>query len=410
MRCDCAVVGAGHAGLLLARLLADQGLSVALVDKRPDPGMATSGCGRPPGWGLSVNLASVVALRTAGLWNYVAGQAQPLAAMRVVDPKSGQEVIYRASETGSEALSWGIAGQDLVDGLERAVADREGSISTFWGEELTHYRPGDEYCELLCRSGLAIACRLAVAADGRQSRLRGLAGLDGALMDFQQVALTVGVATAESHGGEGFEILLPGGPLAFLPLPEGRADEPSASITWVLATDDAARWQSAEPETVADALRRHLPERLGEVRLASPLAAFPLTFSHARRFVAKRLALAGDAAHGMHPIHAQGFNLAVRDVARLAELLVPAYRRGGDLGAPALLTRYHASRLPDSVATGMFTSGFGLLSGSANPLARGAIGAGALALRKLPILRRALTRQGLGDVPGRPRLLRGVSL
>ncbi|MEM7122508.1 MAG: FAD-dependent monooxygenase [Pseudomonadota bacterium] len=406
---DCAVVGAGHAGLMLARLLADHGLSVALLDKRGKPGDGAIDGARPNGWALSVNLGSVVALRTAGLWDYLADQAQPLTVMRVTDPASKRDVLYRASDTGSEALSWGIAGRDLARGLERALAD-QGSIDAFWGEELACQHAGLESCRITCRSGLAIDCRLAVAADGRRSPLRQTARLDGPGVDFKQVALTVGVTTGASHGGEGFEILLAGGPLAFLPLPETGAGRPSASITWVRDRDQAERWQAAPPEMFARALRRHMPERLGDVRPATPLAAFPLTFSHAKRLIGDRLALIGDAAHGMHPIHAQGFNLAVRDVACLAELLVSAHRYGRDPGSRGLLKRYQSSRLPDTLATGAFTSGFGLLSSSANPLARGVIGGGAFLLQKLPALRHALTRQGLGEAPGRPRLLRGVPL
>ena len=153
-----------------------------------------------------------------------------------------------------------------------------------------------------------------------------------------------------------------------------------------------------------------MPDRLGGVRLVTPIAGFPLTFSHAKRLAGQRLALVGDAAHGLHPIHAQGFNLALRDVARLAELLVAGHRRGQDPGSRSRLRRYQASRLPDTVASGLFTTGFSLLSSSANPLARGAIGAGALLLQKIPLLKETLMRQGRGEFPGRPRLLRGVPL
>lgn len=406
---DCAVVGAGHVGMLLARLLADQGLRVALIDRRSDPRETADGSERPVGWGLSVNLGSVVALRTAGLWDYVADRAQPLESMRVSDPATRQDVLYRACETDSEALSWGIAGRDLTRGLERAVFD-QASVDMFWGQEITHQNTGDRTRALIGHNGLKIASPLVIAADGRQSPLRRQARLDGPKLDFKQVALTVGVTTEESHHGQGFEILLPGGPLAFLPLKERRGDQASASITWVLPKGQAASWQSAAPAQFAEALGSHMPKQLGAVRPATPLAAFPLSFSHAKRLIGDRLALVGDAAHGMHPIHAQGFNLALRDVARLAELVVSAHRRGGDVGAPTLLRRYQASRLPDTLTTGAFTSGFAFLGSTPNPIARGAIGTGALLLRKLPALRRALTRQGLGEVPGRPRLLRGLPL
>lgn len=406
---DCAIVGAGHAGLVLARLLADRGLRVALIDTRADPRTASRDAGRPAGWGLSVNLGGVTALRTAGLWPYLADHAQALSGMRVTDPTSNRDVLYRAAETGSEALSWGIAGRNLTGGLQEAVFDQP-AIETYWGEEVVDRHCGHGECRLIFRSGRELACRLAVAAEGRNSPLRRSAGLDGRLMDFKQVALAMGVVTEGSHQGEGFEILLSGGPLAFLPLPEGRPGMPSASVTWVLPREEAARRQAAEPQEAAEALSAHTPRNLGPVRLVTPVAAFPLSFSHARRLVGRRLALVGDAAHGLHPIHAQGFNLALRDVARLAEILVAGHRRGQDPGAASLLRRYETSRLPDTLATGLFTTGFSLLSSSANPIARGVIGAGALLLQKVPTLRQSMMRQGRGESPVRPRLLRGVPL
>ena len=406
---DCLVVGAGHTGLLLARLLADHGLRVALMDKRAGPRAAAGKVDRPAGWGLSVNLGGVIALRTAGLWRYLAARSQALARMRVTDATSKREVLYQAAETGSEALSWGIAGGDLERGLQRSVLDQP-AIEGFWEEELVGHHFGDGECTLTCRSGLKLAGQLAVAADGRRSSLRRAAALDGPVMDFKQTALTVGITNERGHQGEGFEIFLPGGPLAFLPLPEGRPGEPSASVTWVLPRDEAARWQKAKPEAVAEELGRHMPRHLGRVRLATPIAAFPLNFSHARRLIGKRLALVGDAAHGLHPIHAQGFNLALRDVARLAELLVAGRRLGQDLGSKRLLRRYESSRLPDSLATGLFTTGLNLLGSSTHPFARGTIGAGAYMLQKAPFLRHALMRQGRGEFPGRPRLLRGLPL
>ena len=406
---DCMIVGAGHTGLLLARLLADHGLRVALLDRRADPQTATEKAERPAGWGLSVNLGGVIALRTAGLWQYLSAHSQPLSRMRVADATSNRDVLYEAAETGSEALSWGIGGQDLEQGLQRSILDQP-TIEGFWGQELTGHHFGESECTLTCRSGLELTGQLVVAADGRKSPLRRAAALDGLVMDFKQTALTVGVTSEESHRGEGFEVLLPGGPLAFLPLPEGRPGKPSASLTWVLPRDKAAHWQKAKPEAVAEELGRHMPKHLGRVRVATPIAAFPLNFSHARRLIGRRLALVGDAAHGLHPIHAQGFNLALRDVARLAELLVAGRRLGQDPGAGFLLRRYEASRLPDSLATGLFTTGFSLLSSSAHPLARSAINATGYLLQKVRFLRHSMMRQGRGEFPCRPRLLRGLPL
>ncbi len=399
---DCVVVGAGHAGMLLARLLADQGLRIALVDQRADPRTAEASERRPSGWGLSINLGTVIALRQAGLWDYFAGNAQPVTTMRVTDPAWGRDVLYRASEIDGEALSWGITGADLDLGLMQAVFDRP-AIETIWTETVTGHDAGGGRCTLTCRSGRRLTCRLAIAADGRQSPLRRAAGLDGLKADFHQSALTLGVTTEFSHEGGGFEVLCLRGPLAFLPLPEGKPGKPTAALTWVFPRKDAARRETDGPESLAAELTHLVPKRFGDVRITTPVVSFPLSTSHARGLVGRRLALVGDAAHGLHPIHAQGFNLALRDVTCLARLLADVQRRRGDIGDATVLGCYQMIRLPDTLATSLFTAGFGAISGSPSPIARGVIAIGGLMLETQPLLRGALARAGAGTLPFAPR-------
>ncbi len=399
---DCVVVGAGHAGLLLARLLADHGLNTALIDQRPDPRTADTSGRRPAGWALSINLGTVTALRRAGLWDYFADHAQPVTTMRVIDPAWGRDVLYRAAEIDGEALAWGITGSDLDTSLVRAVFDQP-VVETIWNEAVIGHDAAGGRCSVTCRSGRRITCRLAIAADGRQSPLRTAAGLDGPRADFGQTALTLGVTTEHSHRGGGFEVLYLGGPLAFLPLPEGRAGKPTAALTWVFSREEAARRQTAAPASVVAELSALMPEHVGSVRITTPIVGFPLSASHARRLVGRRLALVGDAAHGLHPIHAQGFNLALRDVSCLVRMLADAHRDRGDVGEGAVLRRYQAARLPDTLATSLFAAGFGVVGGSASPVARGAIGMGAILLQNVPALRAALARVGAGTMSFPPR-------
>ncbi|MGO1117273.1 FAD-dependent monooxygenase [Rhodovibrionaceae bacterium A322] len=406
---QCLVVGAGHTGLLLARLLADQGLNVALLDKKALTPAAQAPSLRPAGWGLSINLGAVTALRTAGLWPYLQQQAQPLQSMTVRDAATAQEVVYQAKEINAEALSWGIAGGALEHGLFQAILEQP-DLTLLGEEEIADLTLSPSGAEVLCKSGRRFSADLIVAADGRQSRLRQMAGLDGPKVNFRQTALALGIGHDRSHHGQGFEAFLPGGPLAFLPLPSSEQGKPHSCLTWVLPEKEATAWQSADPKDLQRHLADILPARLGHISLETPLSAFPLSFSHARAYGRDRLVLVGDAAHGLHPIHAQGFNLALRDVARLAELLVQGHRDQKDLGRPSLLRSYQMTRLPDSLTTGLFTTGLNLTASSSNPLALAGRKVAAGLLQNLPPLRQLLTLQGMGQGPGRPRLLRGLPL
>ncbi len=252
-------------------------------------------------------------------------------------------------------------------------------------------------------------------SDGRQLRARMLAGCDGRTSGtaqragiartgwgYGQTAIVCALDHDLPHGGAAYQAFLPSGPLAILPLPGNRSSivwsEEEAAAKTIMALDDAA---------FLDVLRPRFGDFLGALRLAGPRFAYPLGLTLANSYVAPRLALVGDAAHGVHPIAGQGLNLGLRDVAALAQVLVEAARRGEDIGAPDVLERYQQWRRPDATALALGMDTVNRLFSNDNPVLRSARTLGLGLVNALPPLRRGFMRQAAGLSENPPRLLSG---
>jgi 2-octaprenyl-6-methoxyphenol hydroxylase len=253
--------------------------------------------------------------------------------------------------------------------------------------------------------GQTIEAPLLVAADGVRSRLRELAGIQTVTWSYRQSGIVVTVAHDKPHHGRAEEHFLPGGPFAILPLTGSRC-----SLVWT-ESDDIAEWiVSADPETFQKELERRFGHRLGAVRALGPPRAFPLGLTLARGFIKPRFALAGDAAHGIHPIAGQGLNLGFRDVAALAETIVEGERLGLDIGSLALLERYERWRRFDTLEMGLITDGLNRLFSNDNPALRLLRDVGLGIVDRLPSLKRMFIREAAGDGGELPRLLRGEAI
>jgi 2-octaprenyl-6-methoxyphenol hydroxylase len=196
---------------------------------------------------------------------------------------------------------------------------------------------------------------------------------------------------------------MPAGPLAILPLPGNRS-----SIVWTEATATAQAIQALDDAAYLDVLRPRFGDFLGGIALEGARFAYPLRLSLAEQFVAPRLALVGDAAHGVHPIAGQGLNLGLRDVAALAEVLTLARRRGEDIAAPGVLARYQEWRRFDTVRMALGMDAVNRLFSNANPLLAGLRGLGLGAVDAVPALRRAFIREAAGLNAAQPRLMQGL--
>jgi 2-octaprenyl-6-methoxyphenol hydroxylase len=347
-RVDVAIAGAGAAGLALATALAQAlkpGFSVAVCD----PALA-----KEPAADDRVSAIAGGARRLLtrlGVWEGL-GPVQPILEMEITDSRLEDAVrptflsFERQPEDG-EPLAHMTENRAVLRALRAAAKD---AGVRFLPSAVDGFEAGTAFLEARLADGGTVRAQLLAAADGPQSKLRGLAGIKTVNWSYGQSGIVATVGHERDHEGRAVQHFLAAGPFAMLPLPGRRS-----SIVWTESTAEADRLVALPPEEFHDELERRFGLKLGEIELLSPPRAHPLGFSVARSFVAGRLALVGDAAHVIHPIAGQGLNLGLRDVAALAECVAEAARLGLDVGAPDVLERYERWRRFDTAAMGLTT-------------------------------------------------------
>lgn len=252
-------------------------------------------------------------------------------------------------------------------------------------------------------SGKKITAGLLVGCDGRGSSVATRAGIRRVGWGYGQTALVTAVRHERDHGGVAQQFFMPSGPLAILPLKGGH----HSSIVWSERAEAAEAVQALPDAGYLEALRPRFGDFLGEIALAGARFTYPLSLSLAERFVAPRVALVGDAAHGVHPIAGQGLNLGLRDVAALAEVLILARRRGEEPGLPAALEEYQRWRRFDATALALGMDAVNRVFSTDNPVLRLGRDLGMGLVSAMPVLRRGFIRQAAGLTGELPRLLQG---
>jgi 2-octaprenyl-6-methoxyphenol hydroxylase len=403
---DILIVGGGLNGPALALALAQGGLTSAVIDARPAPARAEKGF---DGRAYALAVASRRLLTAIGVWAEVAGQAQPILQVKASDGRAGQGAAplflhFDAAEMEEGPMGHMLEDRYLYAAFRRAMEDTPG-ITLLPGETVVAQVTGGALARLTLASGRVLAGRLVVGCDGRGSGTAVRAGIARQGWAYGQTALVTAVDHDRPHHGVAHQFFMPEGPLAILPLPGNRS-----SIVWTEGEARAGVIQALPDEAYLQALRPRLGDLFGEVRLAGERFTYPLSLSLADAWVAPRLALAGDAAHGVHPIAGQGLNLGLRDVAALAEVLVTAARRGEDIGALDVLQRYQQWRRFDTTALALGMDAVNRLFSNDNPLVRLARDIGMGAITRTPALRRGFMRQAAGLTGDLPRLLQGLTV
>jgi len=406
-RVDVLIAGGGFAGLTLAialRQALGPSFSVAVADPALDRNRADDER-------ASAIVAAVRRLfATLGVWEAVAGEAQPILDMVVTDSRLGDAVrpvflTFAGEVEPGEPFAHMIENQRLVDAL--AVRAREVGVelrSTAARSDPPVSGAGNSIDARLS-DGTALSTRLLVAADGARSTLRTAAGIATHGWNYGKSAIVTTVAHERDHQGRAEEHFLPAGPFAILPL-KGRR----SSIVWTETTAEADRIVALPDDVFHAELERRFKLHLGEIHAVGARRAHPLGFFVARSFIAERLALIGDAAHVIHPIAGQGLNMGLKDVAALAEVIVDAARLGLDPGAADVLERYQRWRRFDTVAMGLATDGLNRLFSNRSDVLRLARDVGLGLVDRLPNLKRIFIREAAGLVGEVPKLLRGEAL
>ena len=400
---DVVIAGGGPSGLALAAAIKQamgQGASVAVVDPQA-----------PPAAGASRLRTVAIAegprrlLDHIGAWAPIERQAQPILSMAIMDGEVRDAVRlphlnFAAKDRAPLAH---MAFNDDVVGALSALCDRLGVLRITGS--VAHWAPGKYVAELGLSDGRALRARLAVAADGARSKLARLAEIQTIGWDYDQAGIVATVAHERDHEGRAEQHFLPAGPFAVLPLP-GR----QSSIVWNERRADARALLALDPEDLMRQLEYRFTPKLGAISLVSRVEAFPFRFQVARRFVAERLALVGEAAHVVHPVAGQGLNLGLRDVAALAETIVGEMRLGLDPGAPALLAAYQRRRRFDVAASGLGLDALNrLFSNDLAPL-RFVRDLGLRIVDRAPTLQDMLIAEAGGAGRAAPKLLKGMAL
>jgi 2-octaprenyl-3-methyl-6-methoxy-1,4-benzoquinol hydroxylase/2-octaprenylphenol hydroxylase len=339
---DIAVVGGGMVGAAAALALARAGFATALLETRaPAPWQAADEVDLRV---VGLAPSSIALLNEMDVWTAIQkSRCSPYDRMHVWDAQSGAAIDFTAASEGRDQLG-SIVENSLVQwtlwqALEAAGVQRwcPANVRGFEARE-------DRITLELERSGDAVphehlSARMLVAADGAGSPLRELAGIGTRGRDYAQRAVVAHVRTERPHQKTAWQRFLPTGPLALLPLADGRS-----SIVWSLPEAEAQRVLALDDAGFLDALGAASDFRLGRMLASSPRAAFPLKLQLAERYQAERFVLLGDAAHAVHPLAGQGVNLGLRDVAELRDTLVAARAAGADVAAAHVLRRYARRR------------------------------------------------------------------
>ncbi len=399
-RFDIVIAGGGMVGATLACALRDSGLRIAVVEaRRPARDWPQDSVDLRVS---AISVASERIFRALGAWPAMAARGiSPFLEMQVWDAGGSGSIHFDSADLGQPRLGHIIENRviqaALLDQLDTCEA-----VELISPAVLASWQRHEEGLRLQLEDGSELRTRLLVGADGGASRVRTLAGIATRGWSYEQRAVVAVVETRLSHEQTAWQRFLPTGPLAFLPLRDGRS-----SIVWSTTPQRAEALLAMDEAAFCKTLGEAFDLRLGRILAAGPRAAFPLRLQHALRYVDHRLALVGDAAHMIHPLAGQGVNLGLLDAAALAQVIGEAVAAGRDFAAPTTLRRYERWRKGDNLLTMGVMDGFKRLFGNDWPPLRLARNLGLrLADRAVPVKNR-LMRHAMGLREDLPALARG---
>jgi 2-octaprenyl-6-methoxyphenol hydroxylase len=404
-RADVIILGGGLVGLSLALALDRHGLRSIVVDPaEPEAQVAPAYDGRA----TAVSSSSWKMLETIGIAERLEGATCPIRAIRVSDGLRPGGILFDADEQ-DDPLGTMVENRLLRAALQGAAREAERIAL------LMPARPGETVRDaagvrVALEDGRLLAAPLLIAAEGRGSPTREAADIPLARWTYDHVAIVATIEHERPHGETAYEIFYPDGPFAILPMLAGDDGRNRSAIVWSVGKRDAAPMLGLPEHALAHEIGKRMGGFLGAVTLAGPRWSYPLGFHHAARITGERLALVGDAAHGIHPIAGQGLNLGFRDAAALAEVLVEGARLGLDPGDAQLLGRYERWRSLDTfmvaMATDSLTRLYGVPGRAASAIRRFGMG---LVQRAGPVKAR-LMAEARGETGELPLLLRGLTI
>lgn len=415
---DVLIAGGGYVGLCVAVAIkkAAPHMNIVIVDTAPKKAIEHETRAS------AIAAAACRMLEQFGIWDEMLKDAQPINKMVITDSKTsdvvrpvfltfGQDVEDAVIQPQGEPFAHMIPNKTMIKALRKLANDLD--VKMLHEEKVEGFSRGEAVTSIQLGSGSIVEAKLLIAADGVRSRLRDFAGIKTVHWPYDQMGIVITVAHERPHNGVAEEHFLPAGPFAILPLKGNRS-----SLVWTEKTADAKRILAMDELMFALELEQRFGHKLGEISVVGERKAFPLGLTLSRAFVKERLALVGDAAHGIHPISGQGLNLGFKDAAALAETIVEADRLGLDIGALSVLERYERWRRFDTVQMGIVTDVLNRLFSNDNPVLRLARDVGLGIVEKMPGLKDRFINQASGRPGGvmerlageQPRLLVGEEI
>jgi 2-octaprenyl-6-methoxyphenol hydroxylase len=397
------IMGAGPVGGTLACRLAGAGVSVALIDQAALPPMENPAF---DGRAYAIAAGSRTLLEDAGLWDVLDVSPNPIRDIRVSDGRVGRapsrlalHFDHREASDDPNPFGWMVEARSLRKALNARFAVQPG---------LRLFAPARAVVErsetgalVRLQDGTSIQCRLVIAAEGRNSPLREQAGIAVTRIPYHQTAIVCAIAHERPHHDVALEHFLPAGPFAALPMGSSVDAEPGgaphvSAVVWTERTTDAAAFMALADQRFAREVERRLGSHLGAVRAVGRRWSYPLSAMIVHRYVDTRLALAGDAAHGIHPIAGQGLNLGFRDGIALADLIIKAVRSGSDPGSATLLGQYQRTRQADNLTMFAMTDGLDRLFSTDRRIVRLGRDLGIEAVNRMGPIKRVFMRRAMG--------------
>lgn len=398
---DVAIMGAGPVGGTLACRLATAGLRVAVIDRAPLPPMENPAY---DGRAYAISAAMRPLLEQSGVWDKLPDPTGPILDIRVSDGRVGRRASslflhFDHREAGDAPFGWMLEARSLRRALNAHLHAFPNLL--VYAPAKTNVARSDDAVEIEIDGGPLLRCQVVIGAEGRQSPLRDSAGIGVTRVPYGQTGIVCAVSHENPHNGVALEHFLPGGPFAVLPMPASTDAIPGGAphVSAIVWSDRAAMADivvKLDDARFAIEIRRRMGDYLGAVRPIGRRWAYPLSAMLVQRYVDTRLALAGDAAHGIHPIAGQGLNLGFRDATALAELLIDAHAAGHDLGSPELLRRYERRRRPDNLTMLAATDALDRLFSSDREVLRLARDIGIAAVHRMPPVKRFFMRSAMG--------------
>lgn len=394
------ILGAGPVGATLACLLAEAGVPAAVVDRAGLPPMELP---EFDGRAYAIARTSRDVLRDAGVWTRLGALPCPIRRIRVSDGKVGRppsplNLTFDAASVGEDAFGWMVEARHLRIALNAQLPGLTG-LRAAAPATVAETRRTAEAAIVRLADGTAIRSRLVVAAEGRESATREAAGIAVTRWDYGQDAIVAAVRHDRPHGHAAVEHFLPAGPFAILPLPGENGDGRTSAVVWTERRAEAARIWSLDGSGFARELARRFGDHLGAVEPVGLRWRYPLGALLAHRYIARRLALVGDAAHGIHPIAGQGLNLGFRDVGDLGARIVSAFHAGRDVGGREVLEGYQQARRPANLLMLAATDVLDRLFSTDFGPARLVRDLGIAAVDRVPPLKRVFMRTAMGLSP-----------